>query len=276
MRMMKDRLLEVAYLGPAGTYCEEAARAYCGNQSTYLPFIIIDEAIEAAENSVAGLAVVPLENSTEGSVNRTLDILLETSLRICGEVSMPIHHQLLGSATELTDIQEVRAHPQALAQCRRWLDSHLPNVRRVAVSSNAQAADSVAHDASAAAIAGERAAELYALNVLAKDIEDVAGNSTRFIVLGHDDAQPTGNDRTALVCSVPNKPGSLYDLLGIFARHNVNMAKLESRPAGNAAWEYNFFIVIEGHRSDRIIADALKEATECANFVKIIGSYPSK
>ncbi|HEX9153367.1 MAG TPA: prephenate dehydratase [Candidatus Saccharimonadales bacterium] len=266
--------MRIAYLGPVGTYCEEAARTHYGNAPVYLPFTTIDETIEAAEKNMADVAVVPIENSTEGSVNRTLDILLETPLHICGEVSMSIHHQLLGSATELTDIREVRAHPQSLAQCRRWLDGHLPNAQRVAAPSNAQAAAAVVQDASLAAIAGERAAELYALNVLAKDIEDVAGNSTRFVVLGHCDAEPTGNDRTALVCSVPNKPGSLYDLLGIFARHNVNMAKLESRPAGNAAWEYNFFIVIEGHRSDKAIAAALKEVAERATFVKIIGSYP--
>jgi chorismate mutase / prephenate dehydratase len=273
--MKEDKLLKVAYLGPAGTYCGEVARTHCGNEPIYLPFATIDEAIEAAEKDIADLAVVPIENSTEGSVNRTLDILLETPLHICGEVSMAIHHQLLGSAASLAGVREVRAHPQALAQCRRWLDGHLPDARRVAAPSNAQAAATVVSDADAAAIAGERAAELYALDVLAKNIEDIAGNSTRFIVLGRDDAEPTGNDRTALVCSVPNKPGSLYDLLGIFARHNVNMAKLESRPAGNAAWEYNFFIVIEGHRSDRIIAAALKEVAKRATFVRIIGSYPN-
>jgi chorismate mutase/prephenate dehydratase len=266
--------MNVVYLGPTGTYSEEAARIYGGQGATYTPLADIDGTIEAVEQREADLAIVPLENSTEGSVARTLDLLLKTSLQIRGEVFLPIHHQFLSNAVSLETVTEVMAHPQSLAQCRKWLNKHVPNATRTPLSSNAQAAAVAAEKPTIAAIAGTRAAEIYNLPVLAANIEDAPDNTTRFFVLGHTDAEPTGKDKTSLVCSVPNRKGTLYELLGILVKHDINMTKLESRPATNATWDYNFFIDIDGHRLDGAVAAALAEVENFATFLKVIGSYP--
>lgn len=268
--------LVVSYLGPEGTYTEEAARARFGTADAYLPFGTIDEVIAMVEKGGARVAVVPVENSTEGSVARTLDVLVDTPLQVVGEIMLPIHHQLLTQTANLKDITEVSAHPQALAQCRAWLDKHLPHAKRIAAASNAAAA----HDAQGfnnthrAAIASARAATVYGLPMLAKNIEDSKVNTTRFLVLGHDRVSPTGNDRTSLVCSVANKSGTLYALLSVFAEAGINMTKLESRPSPSGLWDYVFFIDIDGHIQDAAIADPLDRLHEHATFVKVLGSYP--
>lgn len=269
-----EKQLSVAYLGPEGTYSGEAAQKFAGNTSSFVPSATIDDAFMAITRKEADIAVVPAENSTEGAVNRTLDLLLETNLKVVGEIALPIHHQFLSKSLQLTDVREVIAHPQALAQCRRWLESNLPKVQRVSASSNAEAARLAAKDASKAAIASKLAADIYGLRVLRPNIEDSASNTTRFLVLGSQLTGPTGNDKTSLVCSAPNRSGSLYELIGVFAKANINMTKLESRPSASALWNYVFYIDIDGHESERHIAEALKRAREHATLVKVLGSYP--
>lgn len=269
-----EKQLRVAYLGPEGTYSGEAAQKFAGSTSRFVPSATIDDAFMAVAREEADIAVVPAENSSEGAVNRTLDLLLETSLRVIGEVTLPIRHQLLSKSSELIDIREVIAHPQALAQCRRWLESNLPKAQNISASSNAEAARLAAKDASKAAIASKLAAGIYGLNILQSGIEDSASNATRFLVLGSQSIEPTGNDKTSLVCSAPNRSGSLYELIGVFAKAGINMTKLESRPSAGALWDYIFYIDIDGHEADAHIAEALKRAREHATLVKVLGSYP--
>lgn len=269
-----ERRLRVAYLGPEGTYSEEAAVRFAGSSSEFVPCPTIDDAVQAVQSGQADIVVVPVENSTEGAVHRTLDILLETNLKINGEVLLPIHHQLLGKQAELSEVQEVLGHPQALAQCRQWLAKHMPHATLVPVSSNGEAAKRAAKDPVKAAIAGTRAAHIYALPVLGANIEDSAGNTTRFLVLGSQELPATGYDKTSLVCSIPNRAGSLHKLLGIFAKHHINLTKLESRPAATAPWEYVFYIDADGHRLDKDMAEALQAVQEHAGMTKMLGSYP--
>lgn len=266
--------LRVAYLGPEGTYCQQAALQYYGIGNTFVPCSTIDEVVQIAETGSTNVAVVPVENSNEGSVNRTLDLLLDTSLSIIGEVALPIHHQLLSHAPNLEAIAKVVAHPQALAQCHLWLARHLPTAAQVSTTSNGAAAHIAANDTATAAIAGTQAATYYHLPILANNIEDTSNNTTRFLILGTIPPDATGNDKTSLICSAPHAPGALRDLLEIFADEAINIVKLESRPAIHALWEYVFYIDIEGHQNDPSIAYALNELRQAATFVKIIGSYP--
>lgn len=269
-----ERPMRVSYLGPEGTYSEEAARSRFGAMAALMPSTSIDDAVSAVEKGNADVAVVPIENSTEGSVNRTLDLLLKTSLQACDEIRLPIRHQLLSNEGQLGAITEVVAHPQSLAQCREWLARHMPSAILRAVASNGEAAWIAAREAGRAAIASKRAAKLYGLTVLAANIEDDPANTTRFLVLGAAATEPTGTDKTSLVCSVPNKAGTLHGLLAILADHGVNMVKLESRPARHGLWDYVFYIDIDGHRDDEHVAVALDLLQKQAAFVKIIGSYP--
>lgn len=269
-----QRPLRVAYLGPEGTYTEEAARMHCGATSEYISCRSIAEVVQTVEVGRADVAVVPVENSTEGPVNQTLDLLQQVQLHIGGEILLSIHHQLLSHAPSLNNITEVAAHPQALAQCASWLQVHLPLAKQVPQSSNAAAAQYASKHPTVAAIASVRAAATYDLPILAANIEDAANNTTRFIVLSHDTPLPSGNDKTSLVCSVPNTPGSLGRLLSVLSEASINMTKLESRPARNVAWDYVFFIDIDGHQNDRVTADALQKLEEQAAYVTILGSYP--
>jgi chorismate mutase/prephenate dehydratase len=269
-----EQQLTVVFLGPAGTYSEQAARKHLGTTCAFEPVASLDEALQLVEKGSAHLAVVPIENSTEGTVNRTLDLLATTKVQVCGEVFLPIRHQLLTHAASLQAITEVLAHPQALAQCRIWLDAHLPQAARVAVPSNAEAARQAGEDDHKAAIASTRAGDIYNLPTLAPNIEDASSNTTRFLVLGRQDARPTGQDKTSLLCSVPNIPGSLGRLLAVFADAQINVTKLESRPVRHAPWDYIFFMDIDGHREDPEIAQALALLQERASLVKILGSYP--
>lgn len=270
-----ERPLTITYLGPEGTFTQLAAIKHFGHAAHTVACATVDESLRMVEARQADYVVAPVENSTEGSVGRTLDLLVSTPLRVCGEVVLRIHHHLLNKSGNIGQIQTVYAHAQALAQCQHWLGKHLPaGVKRVAVSSNAEAARLAAADESAAAIASQAAAEIYALCKLADSIEDEPNNTTRFLVLGHQETTPCGGDKTSLVVSAPNKAGMLNHLIEPFTRNGISMTKFESRPSRTGLWEYLFFIDIEGHFADEKVASALDELRSRAAFVKILGGYP--
>jgi chorismate mutase/prephenate dehydratase len=266
--------LSIAYLGPEGTYTQEAALKHFGHSVSLRPLAAIDEIFRDVEAGSADFGVVPVENSTEGAINHTLDMFIRSPLKICGDVEMPIHHQLLSRVPETGAIQKVCAHQQALAQCREWLDANLPHPERVAVSSNAEAARIARDDTSIAAIASDAAAEMYGLNILASNIEDDPNNTTRFLVIGRYRPGPSGSDKTSLMFTVHNRAGALYSLLEPIARHAVSMTKIESRPSRVNKWEYVFFVDVEGHIEDDNVAAAVKELNETASALTVLGSYP--
>ncbi len=267
--------LTVAYLGPAGTFSEAAVVQRFGQASQGIPCASIDEVFRAVESAAADYGMVPVENSTEGAVGRTLDLLLQSPLKVCGEVMLAVHQCLLSQASDIAGIQRVYSHPQSFGQCQGWLNTHLPNAERIPVASNAEAAALASKEALSAAIAGKIAAQQYAVPVRAENIEDDPRNTTRFLVIGNQDVAPSGSDRTSLVMSAANRPGAVHDLLVPLAKHGVSMTKLESRPARSGLWEYVFFLDIEGHQSDAKVAAALAELKQVAAFVKILGSYPA-
>jgi chorismate mutase / prephenate dehydratase len=271
-----EQALKIAYLGPQGTYSEQAAIRQFGHAAQALPFQSLDEVFHQVESGHCQYAVVPVENSLGGSVSTTLDLLLSTPLKICGESHLRIRHQLMThpSTENLAAIRRVYSHAQSLSQCQQWLSSHLPHVERIPVASNADAATRAASDPESAAIAGELAAERYALKVQAQDIEDSADNTTRFVVLGTQEVGPSGRDKTSLVLSAPNRPGAIHKLLEPLARHGVSMSRLESRPSRMGLWEYVFFVDIEGHVSQPAVRDALEDMRPQASFLKVLGSYP--
>lgn len=275
-----EQPLKVAVLGPEGTFTEAAARKHFGSAPTLLPCASLDEVFRTVEAGQADYAVVPVENSSEGAVGRSLDLLLQTSLQVCGEVSLRVHQNLLGKRAQLDASQppaRIYSHAQSLAQCQGWLNAHLPQVPRIAVASNAEAARLAAAEADSLAIAGMQAAERYGLNVLAANIEDEPNNTTRFMVLGSHDAGPSGQDKTSLACSAQNRAGAVHDLLTPLREHGISMTRLESRPArnlGGGRWSYVFFIDVEGHRKEPSLAAALEELSARAGYVKLLGSYP--
>lgn len=270
--------LRIACLGPAGTYSESATRKHFGTAPTVQTCPAIDDVFRAVESGNAHYGVVPVENSTEGAIGRSLDLLLSTPLKICGEVNLPVHHNLMSKAGALSEVTKVYSHAQSLGQCHEWLNRNLSGVPRVSVASNAEAARMAAAEPGAAAIAGEGAAALYELTILAANIEDDPNNTTRFVVISDHDSARSGKDKTSLVCSTANRPGAMHELLSPLARHGVSMSHLESRPArglGGSRWEYVFYIDIEGHREDPAVAAALAELRAVAGFVKELGSYPA-
>lgn len=275
-----EQPLMIAYLGPTGTYSESAARQHFGSAPTFQPCAAIDDVFRAVEAGNADYGVVPIENSTEGAVGRSLDLLLSSPLKICGEVSLRIHHHLLSKAKSLAEVRRIYSHAQSLAQCHEWLNRHLPdlqNVPRVPVASNAEAARLAASEVGAAAVAGELAAEVYGLTSLAVRIEDDPNNTTRFVVMSDHDASASGADRTSLICSAQNRPGALHQLLEPLALNGVSMTRFESRPArgfDGSRWEYVFYIDIDGHSTDPAVAAGLEALRRCAGFVKELGSYP--
>ena len=269
-----EQPVSVAYLGPPGTYSEEAAQRRFGSSALMAPCASIDEVFREVEAGVVGYGLVPVENSTEGAIGRTLDLLLATTLKVCGEVPLPIHHALLSHAPDLASVIKVHAHPQSLGQCHEWLNQNLTRVTRAQAASNAEAARLASQEPGAAAIASRRAAALFGLQVLAENIEDDPRNTTRFLVIGNQDVGPSGRDKTSLVMSAQNRPGAVHDLLAPFARNGVSMTRLESRPSRTGLWEYVFFVDIEGHQQDEKVARALAEMRERAAFLKVLGSYP--
>ena len=269
-----EKTITAAFLGPVGTYSEQAMFAYFGQSIEGLPCPSIDEVFRSVEAGAAEFGVVPVENSTEGAVSRTLDLLLQTQLLIGGELALPIHHNLLTLNGSLTGVTRVCAHAQALAQCQRWLSTHAPHLERQAVSSNAEAARMAAEDPTIAAIAGDRAATHYGLQVAHALIQDDPHNRTRFVMIGKEPSGISGHDQTSLILSVKNEPGALVKLLEPLARHGVSMTRFESRPARVGTWEYYFYIDIEGHRDDPTVSVALADLEKKAAFLKILGSYP--
>ncbi|MDC0434093.1 prephenate dehydratase [bacterium] len=266
--------VQVAYLGPEGTYSHTAADTYFGHGVRTRPEAGIAEIFDAVEAERAKFGVVPVENSTEGAVNQTLDLLTQTTLRVCGEVRMRIQHCLLSNAESLSAIKEVHAHPQALAQCKRWLADNLAGAVRVSESSNAAAARLAIERADIAAIAGETAAELYALNTLEKGIEDEKNNTTRFLVIGNRSIAPSGDDSSLLLVSAPHRPGGLRSMLAPLEEAAVNITRIESRPSRSALWEYVFFINVDGHEHDDKLSIVLTQLREFVPLVKVLGSYP--
>lgn len=273
-RALEDQMT-VAFLGPAGTYSQEAALKHFGGMVPLAPCSSIDEVFRRAETGAAGYAVVPVENSTEGAVGRTLDLLLATPARVCGEVMLPIRQCLMSKHGGIEKIKKVYSHTQSLAQCQQWLARNLAQAEQVAVVSNAEAARVAAGERGAAAIASRTAADLYRLKLLAQNIEDETKNTTRFLVLGDHDAGPSGRDKTSLILSTRNVPGAVHDLLTPLAANGVSMTKLESRPARTGRWEYVFYLDIEGHREDANVARALDELESKASLFKNLGSYPT-
>lgn len=264
----------IAYLGPVGTFSELAAGQFFGQSIQGLPCASLDEVFKSVEKGAAVFGVVPVENSSEGAVSRTLDLLLESPLQISGEVVLPIRHHLLTKSGTLDGVKTVCAHAQALAQCQQWLSVHAPQLQRQAVSSNAEAARMASQDPSVAAIAGDPAQIAYGLQIVSAQIQDDPNNRTRFVVIGKYVCQPCGQDQTSLVLSVANQPGAVHHLLGPLAKHGVSMTRFESRPARKGSWEYHFYIDIEGHASDAKVTKAIDELKTMAAFYKNLGSYP--
>jgi chorismate mutase/prephenate dehydratase len=267
--------LKIAYLGPEGTFTEAAALKRFGSAIQEHSCTTIDEVFRDVASGAAHYGVVPVENSSEGAVGRTLDLLMQSKLQICGEVILPIHQCLLSRCADLDSIKTVFSHPQSLAQCQDWLNKNLPKAMRNPLSSNSEAALQAAnHPHDSAAIAGIQNAAHFELNVIAENIEDDPKNTTRFLVLGNQQVAPSGNDKTSLVMSAANRPGAVHDLLVPLAKHGVSMTKFESRPARSGLWEYVFYMDIEGHQDDVKVAAALDELRKMAAFVKVLGSYP--
>lgn len=269
-----EKPLEVAFLGPEGTFTQQATFKHFGHAVKGIPVPTIHEIFQAVETGHCQFGVVPVENSTEGVIAHTLDRFMASSLKICGEVEIRVHQNLLGKMDGLQGIKEIYSHQQSLAQCRQWLNTYLPDVPCTAVSSNAEAARLASLDASKAAIAGVMAAELYDLSIVEKNIEDEANNTTRFIVIGDQQPVSTGLDKTSILVSTGNQAGALHSILGPFAEYGISMVHIESRPSRQGLWEYVFFIDIEGHRDDLSVAKALQALQSNVKMLKILGSYP--
>ncbi|RZU98820.1 prephenate dehydratase [Spiribacter vilamensis] len=269
-----QRPLTVAFLGPEGTFTQEAALKHFGHAIESSPLDNIDAVFREVESGEAAYGVVPVENSTEGMVTHTLDRLLSSPLQIVGEVEMPVVHSLATRAAEIASIRRIYSHSQGLAQCRAWVDHHLPGVERIPVASTAEAARLASLDETAAAIASEAAAERYDLPVMQAGMQDGSRNATRFLVLGHESPEPTGEDKTSLVIARENRPGGLAGLLAPLARYGLNMTRLESRPSPEGMWEYVFFVDLLGHAEDPDLKRALGEMQKLASLLKVLGSYP--
>jgi len=269
-----ERRLRIAYLGPPGTFSELALHKHFGQGVDPVPCSSIDEVFRATESGRADFGIVPVENSSEGAVNRSLDLMLQSPLRISAEVSLAVRHNLLSLDGSLEGLRFVYAHPQALAQCTGWLDRNLPTAQRLAAASNAEGARLAAASPEAAAIASESAAQRYGLRIAQGAIQDDPHNRTRFAVVGARDCAPSGTDQTSLILSVPDRAGAVHHLIEPLARHGVSMKRFESRPARQGNWEYYFYIDVLGHQREPAVAAALEELRARAAFMKIVGSYP--
>jgi chorismate mutase/prephenate dehydratase len=268
-----EQSLTIAYLGPEGTFTEAAAVKQFGNFASHSAQVSIDDVFREVESGAAHYGVVPVENSTEGMVNLTLDCLMSSKLNISGEIEVPIHHAFM-SAGNADIIATIYSHEQSLAQCRRWLDRHYPAVPRKAVVSNAEAARVALRTEGGAAIAGEMAAARYGLRVLAANIEDEPDNKTRFLVIGKESVGPSGSDKTSILVSTRNEPGALYGVLEPFHRHGVDLTRIDARPSRSGNWNYVFFVDFNGHQSSEEIKIVLQEVGEVATEVRLLGSYP--
>jgi chorismate mutase/prephenate dehydratase len=269
-----EKSLTVAYLGPEATFTHQAAIRRFGSSLRYTSQKTITDVFSEVSKNRADYGVVPIENSTEGVVTHTLDMFVDSDLKIVSQIVLRIQHCLLSKGTR-AQIKKLYGHPQSLGQCRGWIQMHLPRVEIIETSSNARSAEFAARDKSSAAIAGMLAAEKYKLEILEQDIQDNAANATRFLVLGRQCSPPTGSDRTSVMFSILDRVGALYRALSPFRRHRINMTKIESRPSKRKAWEYFFFVDCDGHMSDPKVAKALKALGEDCSYVKVLGSYPN-
>jgi len=274
--LAQEEPLKVAYLGPEGTFTQSAVYTQFGHSVRALSVPTIDEVFHEVESGVADFGVTPVENSTEGTVNHTLDMFLTSPLKICGEVELRIHQHLLGRMKDLTQIKRVCSHSQSFAQCRAWLALYLPNVEKITVSSNAEAARRARDEEGTAALAGNAAAELYDLDTLYSNVEDQGDNTTRFLVIGRDTFPPSGNDKTSLLISTTSTegPGVLHHLLEPLAKHNISMTRIESRPSRRRKWDYVFFVDIDGHAEDEGVKQALEQMSAESDLFRILGAYP--
>src|SRR5262245_61238856 len=266
--------LKIGFLGPEGTHSQQAVYKHFGHSIHGLPLLSIEEVFQEVEAGHADFGVVPVENSTQGTIQSTLDMFLTSKLKICGEVELRVHQHLLSRSGRIEDIERVYSHPQSFAQCKAWLRQYLPKAEKIAVASNAEAARRARSSEDAAAIAGISAANVYGLKAVAGPIEDRPDNTTRFLVIGRELFPPSGNDRTSLLVFIKDQPGALYHVLAPFAKHGLSMNRIESRPGHTGLWQYAFFIDISGHVHEDAMRRAVEELDEYAQEVKVLGSYP--
>ncbi|MBT4183245.1 MAG: prephenate dehydratase [Nitrosomonadales bacterium] len=269
-----EKKLTISFLGPSGTFSEEATIKHFGENVKSIPTNSIDEVFNNVQSSKVHYGVVPIENSTEGGISRTLDLLLMKDLKICGEITLPIHHCLISKSKDLKKIKSIYAHGQSLAQCHDWVANNLPNAEKITVLSNAEGAKIASKEKHSAAIASERAASIFKLNILQSHIEDEPNNTTRFLILSDQEIAPSGNDKTSIVVTTKNKPGAIVDLIQPFASRRVSLTKLESRPSKIGMWEYVFFIDVEGHKNNPKVKLSLADLEKKSSFMKFLGSYP--
>ena len=272
--LAQENPLKIGFLGPEGTFSEQAVRKHFGHAAYGLPLGSIEEVFQEVAAGHADFGVVPVENSGQGMIQVTLDMFLTSEATICGEVELRVHQCLHSQAGKLEDVKRVYAHGQSLQQCKTWLRINLPEVECIAVGSNAEAARLVRHADDAAAIAGETAGKVYGLKIVAQGIEDRADNTTRFLVIGRSLFPPSGNDRTSLLITVNDKPGALYDVLSPFAKHGISLNRIESRPAHTGKWQYAFFIDVSGHVDGDALQAAVHDIAESAATIRVLGSYP--
>jgi chorismate mutase / prephenate dehydratase len=270
-----QRSFRVAHLGPVATYSHLAALREFGENAEYLPLRTIAEVFAEVEHDRADVGVVPVENSTEGAVNLTLDRLIDSDLPICGEVQLEIHHHLLSRARELSEVKQVVSHPQALAQCRQWLDRHLPHAQAVELASTTAAAERALEESTVAAIASELASRVYGLPILRERIEDITQNVTRFLVIGRRPVGPTGRDKTSLLLTIKDEVGALHRIVEPFATARCNLTKIESRPTRRRPWEYVFFVDFQGHQDEPVAQQVIAALRDRCLFLKVLGSYPA-
>lgn len=269
-----EQPIRVAYLGPEGTFSQAAAIKHFGLGAQSLAVSTIADVVLAVEQNRTDYGVVPVENSTEGAVNITQDLLLKTELKVCGEVNLAIHHNLLSNQASLDQVKVVAGHAQALAQCREWLRQNLPWAVQMPMESNASAAVYASEHPESAAIASEQASHLYHLRVLAQSIEDQPDNTTRFWILARHSSAPSGLDKTSIIFSMPNRPGALHEILGFFAEQNISLSRLTERPSKQAKWSYVFYADLEGHADQEPLRSVLMRVAESSSFYKLLGSFP--
>jgi chorismate mutase / prephenate dehydratase len=269
-----EKPLKIAYLGPEATFSHQAALQQFGHFPQFIPLPTIEGIFREVEKKQCDYGVVPIENSTEGSIYRTLDMFIETPLKICAEISLEVSLYLLSSHNRIENIKKIYSHPQALAQCSGWLNHYLPNIPVKEASSTAQAAKKAKEDSSVGAIASKLAAKIYDLKILKNRIEDYSKNFTRFWVISHQSPEKSGQDKTSIMFSIKHKAGALHKIIYPFAHYGINMTKIESRPLKNSLWEYFFFVDVEGYATDIKLKKALKEVEKMVKFLKVLGSYP--
>jgi len=266
--------LKIAYLGPSLSFTHQAARNKFGQEAQYSDCSNISFVFNEVEKSCADYGVVPIENSTEGVVSYTLDMFVDSDLKICSEVLLDVYHYLLSKSKEIKDIKRIYSNPQVFAQCRNWIEERLPNAILCDVNSTSEASKVASKEKNSAAIASKQAAKEYKLNILASKIQDYSQNLTKFLIIGKDFVKPSGQDKTSVMFSVKDKIGALHSMLFPFKKHNINLTKIESRPSREKIWEYYFFIDFEGHYKDKNVKQALLELGKNCSFLKVLGSYP--